>query len=81
MFHVYIIVSERFTERYNNIGFSTQIEQRLAEHNCGKNRSTSKYRPWRLAAVVSFPEKAQALRFERYLKGGSGRAFLKAHLL
>jgi GIY-YIG catalytic domain len=50
MFHIHVIVSEKFTERYY-IGFSTQIEQRLAEHNCGKNPSTSKYRPWRLAAA------------------------------
>jgi putative endonuclease len=80
MFHVYVIASEGFAERYY-IGFSTQIEQRLAEHNGGKNPSTSKYRPWRLAAVISFPEKAQALRFERYLKGGSGRILKGAFTL
>jgi hypothetical protein len=28
---------------------------------------------------IEFPTEAQALRFERYLKSGSGRAFAKRH--
>ena len=29
--------------------------------------------------VIEFPDEARAVRFERYLKSGSGRAFAKRH--
>ena len=37
--------------------------------------------PWRFAAVFDFPSEQRARLFERYLKGGSGRAFLRRHVL
>jgi len=80
MHHVYIIVSENAPERYH-IGFSTRPRERLQEHNSGKNPSTVAYVPWRFAAVFSFPSEQRARLFERYLKGGSGRAFLRRHVL
>jgi len=80
MFHVYVITSETHPERYY-IGFSSRPDDRLTEHNAGKNPSTANFRPWRFAALLSFPSEEQARRFERYLKGGSGRAFLRRHIL
>lgn len=80
MFHVYVIVSETDPGRYY-IGFSSQPDDRLTEHNAGKNPSTADFTPWRFAAIFSFPSEQQARRFERYLKGGSGRAFLRRHVL
>jgi putative endonuclease len=79
-FNVYIIVSLSNPDRYY-IGVSTNVDERLSVHNCGNNPSTAPFIPWSIAAVVSFPSKDKALDFERYLKGGSGRAFLKKHLL
>ena len=63
------------------IGFSSRPTERLQEHNAGKNRSTAAFAPWSLAAITSFPTKQKALAFERYLKTGSGCAFLRRHLL
>jgi putative endonuclease len=80
MFHVYFIVSGSQADRYY-IGFSFRPDDRLTEHNAGKNPSTSSFVPWKLAALFSFPAEEQARRFERYLKGGSGRAFLRRHVL
>ena len=80
MSHVYVIVSETHSDRYY-IGFSCRPAGRLAEHNAGKNPSTAAFTPWRFAAIFSFPSEEQARRFERYLKGGSGRAFLRRHIL
>jgi putative endonuclease len=40
---------------------------------------TSKYAPWQLIVTIAFTEKNKALKFERYLKSGSGRAFAKRH--
>lgn len=80
MFHVYVIVSESHRDRYY-IGFSARPDERLSEHNTGKNPSTVAFMPWRIAAIFSFPSEEHARRFERYLKGGSGRAFLRRHVL
>jgi putative endonuclease len=80
MFHVYVIVSESQPDRYY-IGFSSRSDDRLTEHNAGKNPSTVAFLPWRFAAIFSFPSEQQARRFEGYLKGGSGRAFLRRHIL
>jgi putative endonuclease len=80
VYHVYVIVSENIPARYY-IGFSTRPRERLQEHNSGKNPSTVAHIPWRFGAVFSFPSEQQARRFERYIKGGSGRAFLKRHVL
>ena len=47
--------------------------------NAGPCGYTVAYRPWRLAVSIEFPTEQQALRFERYLNSGSGRAFTKRH--
>jgi putative endonuclease len=79
MFQVHVIVSMTHPDRYY-IGFSSRADDRLSEHNAGKNPSTAGFVPWRFAAMFSFPSEEQARRFERYLKGGSGRAFLRRHV-
>jgi putative endonuclease len=74
MYYVYLIESiPNQNRRY--IGFSTDLRQRMAEHNAGKLPNTAKYRPWRLVTYVAFSSKKQALTFELYLKSGSGHAF------
>jgi len=41
------------------VGFTENIDQRLVEHNTGKNSSTSRHIPWELAGYVAvhFPRK------------------------
>jgi putative endonuclease len=80
LFHVYVLTSLANPSRYY-IGFPTDPLHRLKEHNQKKNPSTANGAPWRIAVAISFPDRARALRFESYLKGGSGRAFLSRHLL
>lgn len=79
MYYVYLIESiTRSNTRY--IGFSTDLKRRIADHNAGKNLSTSGHRPWRLVTYFAFSEKQKALKFEAYLKSGSGRAFANKRL-
>lgn len=80
MFHVYVIVPDSHPDRYY-IGFSSRPPDRLSEHNAGKNPSTAGFVPWSFAAIFSFPAEERVRRFERDLKGGSGRAFLRRHVL
>ncbi|HEY2921969.1 MAG TPA: GIY-YIG nuclease family protein [Candidatus Binatia bacterium] len=75
MYYVYLIGSLAAPgERY--VGMTTNLKQRLLEHNAGKSSHTSKLRPWKLTTYIAF--KAEA--FERYLKSGSGHAFANKRL-
>lgn len=79
MHYVYLLESEAFVgQRY--IGLTTNLKQRLADHNGGKSPHTSKYTPWRLVTYVACADLAKARAFERYLKSGSGHAFAKKRL-
>jgi putative endonuclease len=61
-------------------GQTRDLKQRLSLHNSGQVPHTSKFAPWQFRSVTAFRNKERALAFERYLKSGSGRAFLKRHL-
>ena len=61
-------------------GHTADFRRRLQEHNAGKVPHTSKFRPWSIRSATAFRQRERALRFERYLKSGSGRAFFKRHL-
>ena len=77
--YVYLLESEVFVgQRY--IGLTTDLRQRLRDHNAGKSSHTSKYGPWRLVTYVVFSDIEKARAFERYLKSGSGHAFAKKRL-
>ena len=76
----YILQSISHPEQFNR-GHSTDLKQRVADHNDGRCLHTSKFVPWRLKFYAAFDTLEQAQRFEAYLKSGSGHAFAKRHLL
>jgi predicted GIY-YIG superfamily endonuclease len=79
MKYVYILQSVDFpAETY--IGLTDDLRQRLAAHNAGQAKHTSKFKPWRLETYVAFSDDQKAVDFERYLKSSSGRAFAKKRL-
>ena len=79
MRYVYLLESETAAgQRY--VGVTSDLKQRLADHNTGKSPHTSKYAPWRLVTYVGFSNEQKAEAFERYLKSGSGHAFAKKRL-
>jgi putative endonuclease len=79
MYYVYLIESlSAARERY--VGITTNLEQRVREHNAGKSSHTSKFKPWKLTAYIAFTDRAKAEAFERYLKSGSGHAFARKRL-
>jgi putative endonuclease len=76
MKYVYLIKSESYpTKTY--VGVTSNLNKRLAIHNCGGSTHTSKFKPWKLITYMAFSEDSKALAFEHYLKTGSGRAFAK----
>ena len=79
MYYVYLIESHSTrTERY--VGMTTDLKQRLKEHNAGKSLYTSRVTPWKLITYIAFSNRAKAEAFERYLKAGSGHAFASKRL-
>jgi putative endonuclease len=79
MFYTYILSSINLPEqRY--IGHSSNLSQRLQEHNSGKCPHTAKFAPWIIEWYCVFQELEKTQAFERYLKSGSGHAFAARHL-
>jgi predicted GIY-YIG superfamily endonuclease len=79
MRYVYLLESEAFEgQRY--VGVTSDLRQRLLDHNAGKSPYTSKYGPWKLVTYVAFSNEQKAEGFERYLKSGSGHAFARKRL-
>jgi hypothetical protein len=62
-------------------GYTTNIKRRFAEHNDSQSFHTSKYAPWKLEMYFVFSTETKALKFEKYLKSGSGRAFAQMHFM
>ena len=79
MYYVYVIKSERDGSYYK--GATENLKQRFQDHNTGSTRYSSSKRPYKLVWFCAFPNKTKALKFEKYLKHGSGHAFTKKHLL
>lgn len=78
MYHVYVLEEETSKKKY--IGFTTNLEQRLADHNRHKNISTAHGDQWKCIYYESYLDKMDALGREKFLKSGSGWRFLKKQL-
>lgn len=72
-FFVYILESVDSGKYY--IGHTNDIENRLKDHNRGKNMDayTYKYRPWKLVYKELFQTRKEAIKRERQLKSWKSR--------
>ncbi|MDP3143393.1 MAG: GIY-YIG nuclease family protein [Candidatus Omnitrophota bacterium] len=80
MHTVYILRSVKYPERYY-IGLTHKLENRLKEHNNEQSRYSKGYAPWELETYIVFRNKSLAKDFEKYLKEGSGYAFMRKRLI
>ncbi len=62
------------------VGCTADIKDRVERHKRGHVPATVSNLPVRLINVFIFSNKYKAFKFERYLKSGSGRAFINKHL-
>ena len=75
MYTVYVLKSLKFDKIY--IGFTSDIDSRLAAHNHPKNKGwTRRFMPWELAYYETFSTKKEAMNREKQLKSGQGRDFI-----
>ena len=80
MYIVYILKTHKDpTKCY--VGITEDLEKRLGEHNAGLSYYTKRHAPWYVETHIVFNNKELAESFEKYLKEGSGQAFMTKRLL
>jgi putative endonuclease len=60
-------------------GCTDNLKERMRRHLKGYVPATKERRPLELISYVALKDKYIAYNFEKYLKSGSGRAFMKRH--
>ncbi|MCL4352940.1 GIY-YIG nuclease family protein [Patescibacteria group bacterium] len=76
MHYVYILLC---LDEKTYIGSANDLKDRIRRHQSGYIPATKNRLPIKLIAYFAFRDEAKARNFEKYLKSGSGRAFLKRH--
>ncbi|CAG0986296.1 hypothetical protein ARNL5_02863 [Anaerolineae bacterium] len=80
MYYVYVIQSIPHPNQHYT-GITENLNQRLVDHNEGRSVHTNKFKPWKIIVAIRVDNERKARAFEKYLKTGSGRAFMKRHFL
>jgi putative endonuclease len=75
MFYTYIL-RNKLTKRYY-IGYTPDLKNRIKAHKEGEVKLTKSNLNYSLEWYCAFKTKSQAQAFERYLKTGSGIAFMR----
>ena len=70
MVFVYMLQSKSIRRFY--IGVTTNLANRIEQHNNGHTKSTRPYRPWVLIYFETFSDKSLAYKREYHLKHASG---------
>jgi putative endonuclease len=78
MYFVYLLYSQKDYKFYT--GYTNDLERRFQEHQNGLNISTKHRRPLELVYYEAYLEKQDAEGREKFLKGGSGKKYLKKQL-
>ena len=79
MYFVYLLENTQSKSWY--IGFTSDLKRRIQEHQNGYGcRTTSLKTGWKLIYAEMYVKKQDALGREKFLKGGSGRIYLKKQL-
>lgn len=79
MFYTYILKSSKSNFFYT--GYTADLRKRINEHNSGLSFASKPYAPFRLVFCAAFETEELAEDFERYLKSGSGKAFVNKRLV
>ena len=76
MFYVYILLC---SDNKKYLGCTDNLKERIVRHEKGGVPSTKDRLPIKLISYFAFSNKYTAYNFEKYLKSGSGRAFMEKH--
>ena len=76
MYFVYVL--ENTLDKSWYIGYTTDIDRRTHEHQHGQGSRTTRIKTgWELIYYEAYRNQRDAIGREKFLKGGSGRKFLK----
>lgn len=75
MFFVYVIKS--LSKNYIYVGLTSNLENRVKQHNVGKEKTTKPYSPFELIHSEVFETRISARLREKQLKSGSGKEWIK----
>ncbi|MBI2989609.1 MAG: GIY-YIG nuclease family protein [Candidatus Magasanikbacteria bacterium] len=79
MYFVYVL--ENKVDKSWYIGFTKNLKRRLFDHLSGNGSRTTSIKPgWKLIYFECYVNKQDALGREKFLKGGSGRKYIKKQL-
>jgi len=78
MWYVYLLLC---SDGNLYIGCTNDLKDRKSRHDKGQIPATKGRLPVKLVLYFAFSNKYTAFNFEKYLKSGSGRAFIKRHKL
>jgi predicted GIY-YIG superfamily endonuclease len=76
MYYVYIL---KCNDKKPYTGCTDDLKDRIMRHQNGHVLATKNRLPIELDFYFGIKDKYKAFAFEKYLKSGSGRAFLKKH--
>ncbi len=74
-FFVYVLYSQTLRKFY--VGQTTDVAQRLEEHNRGKSKYTSKGAPWEVVTTFEAQTRSEATRLELQIKKRGIRRYLQ----
>jgi putative endonuclease len=78
MYYIYVIKSLKDKKLY--VGHTDNLKRRFNEHNTGQVKSTKLRKPFKLLYYEACNLLKDALKREKTLKTGFGRAYLKRRL-
>lgn len=73
-----LYVVKSLNDNFRYVGITDNLNRRLIEHNNGKTKSTSPYRPFKLIYTEEHKTYTEARKREIFLKSGQGRKFLNS---
>ena len=75
MFFVYVLQNQK---KQIYIGQTSDLNNRLRQHNNNKSKYTKNKGPWRIIYYKTFRTRAEAMKAEKLLKSGKGREWIKS---
>ena len=66
MFSTYILFSKKLNKFY--VGQTSDLEQRIVDHNAGRSKFTKSGRPWDLVYHMEFNTRSDAIQLESKIK-------------
>ena len=74
-FFVYILYSQ-FLDKYY-VGYTSDLEKRIFEHNNGISSFTAKSSDWVLKYSVAYPDREAAMAREKEIKNKKSRKYIE----